>query len=71
VPLLVEMIAAGERHDAVVPPLFANSPDSIAGHAVPHTLSPEEQEALFVRVLGEDWARQVDGFLKAREAAAA
>lgn len=71
VPLLVEMIAAGERHDVVVPPLVTNSPDSIAGRAIPHTLSLEEQQALFVRVLGKDWARKVERHLKARTAAMA
>lgn len=64
VPLLVEMIAAGERHDVVVPPLLANSPDSIAGRAIPHTLSLEEQQALFVRVLGKDWPRKVEHYLE-------
>lgn len=69
VPLLVELIAAGERHDLVVPPLFRNSPDSIAGRCAPHPLSPEEQQALFVRVLGKDWALQVERHLEAGAAA--
>jgi hypothetical protein len=71
VPLLVEMIAAGARHDIVQPPLFRHSADSIAGAAAPHPLSPEEQQALFGRVLGKDWSRQVERHLKARAAAAA
>jgi hypothetical protein len=66
VPLLVEMIAAGARNDVVVPPLFSNSPDSIAGRAPPQQLSLEEQQALFARVLGKDWARKVERQLKAR-----
>ncbi|HYI63815.1 MAG TPA: hypothetical protein VEW71_02905 [Allosphingosinicella sp.] len=66
VPLLVEMIAAGARHDVVIPPLFSNSPDNIAGLAAPRQLSLEEQQALFVRVLGKDWTRQVQRLLKAR-----
>jgi hypothetical protein len=69
-PLLVEMIAAGGRHDVVLPPLFSNSPDSIAGLAPPRPLSLEEQQALFVRVLGKDWTRKVEGVLKARAAPA-
>jgi len=71
VPLLVELIAAGERHDVIVPPLLTHSPASIAGRAPPHTLSLDEQQALFARVLGNDWPRQVEGFLEAREAVAA
>lgn len=71
VPLLVEMIAAGARHDVVVPPLFSNSPDSIAGRAAPRLLSLEEQQALFVRVLDKDWTRKVQRHLKARAAAMA
>lgn len=70
-PLLVEMIAAGARNDVVVPPLFANSPDSIAGRAPPRQLTLEEQQALFVRVLGENWNRKVEGVLKARAKATA
>jgi hypothetical protein len=70
VPLLVEMIAAGARHDVVIPPLFSNSPDSIAGRAAPRQLSLEEQQALFVRVLGKDWARKVERHAKAHAAAA-
>jgi hypothetical protein len=68
VPLLVEMIAAGPRHDMVLPPLFRNSPDSIAGRSPPHPLSLEEQQALFERVLGEDWTGKVERHLKARAA---
>jgi hypothetical protein len=64
-PLLVEMIAAGTRHDVVVPPLARNSPDSIVGLAAPHALSLEEQHALFVRILGKDWARKVERYRKA------
>lgn len=71
VPLLVELIAGGARHDFLVPPLFRNSPDSIAGRAAPHPLSLEEQQELFARVLGEDWARKVERLLKVRSAAAA
>lgn len=71
VPLLVEMIAAGPRHDFVLPPLIRNSPDSLAGRAPPHPLTLEEQQALFGRVLGEDWPRQVERLLKARSAVAA
>lgn len=71
VPLLVEMIAAGGRHDVVLPPLFSNSLDSIAGRAPPRPLSLEEQQALFVRVLGKEWAAKVKRRLKARAAAAA
>ena len=70
VPLLVEMIAAGTRHDVVVPPLFRNSPDSIAGRVAPHALSLEEQQALFARVLGKDWRYKVERHLKARATAA-
>ncbi|HEV7661685.1 MAG TPA: hypothetical protein VGO55_17735 [Allosphingosinicella sp.] len=64
-PLLVEMIAAGARHDVVVPPLARNSPDSLVGLAAPDALSLEEQHALFARVLGKDWARKVERYLKA------
>lgn len=64
VPLLVEMIAMGARHDTVQPPLFRNSPDSIAGRAAAQPLSPEEQQALFARVLGKDWRRKVERHLK-------
>lgn len=71
VPLLVEMIAAGARHEVVVPPLFRNSPDSIAGRAPPRPLSLEEQQALFMRVLGKDWAGKVKRLLKVRAAATA
>lgn len=71
VPVLMEMIAAGGRHDVVAPPLFSNSPDSIAEKAPPRQLSLEEQQALFVRVLGKGWAGKVEAFLKARAAAAA
>jgi hypothetical protein len=71
VPLLVEMIAAGERHDVVIPPLFSNSPDSIAGRTPPRQLSLEEQQALFVRVLGKDWAGKVKDHLRAQAAAPA
>ena len=67
VPLLVEMIATGARHDAVIPPLFRNSADSIAGRASPQALSLEEQQALFARVLGKDWRRKVERHLKACE----
>jgi hypothetical protein len=70
VPLLVELIAAGARHDVVVPPLFSNSPDSIAGRVPPRQLSLEEQQALFTRVLGKDWTRKVERYLKAQAAAA-
>lgn len=70
VPLLVEMIAAGARHDVVFPPLFRNSPDSIAGRCPPHTLSIEEQQALFEQALGEDWFRKVERLLERRAAAA-
>ena len=58
-PLLVELIAAGDRHDVVVPPLGIVSAASIAGSAAPTVLSLDEQHALFVRVLGSDWADQV------------
>jgi hypothetical protein len=71
VPLLVEMIAAGARHDVVIPPLFSNSPDSIAGRAAPRQLSLDEQQALFGRVLGRDWAAKVQRHLKARAKAMA
>jgi hypothetical protein len=71
VPLLVEMIAAGPRNDVVVPPLFSNSPDSVAGRAPPRQLSLEEQQALFARVLGKDWARKVERHLEARAKATA
>lgn len=70
VPILMQMIAAGGRHDVVAPPLFSNSPDSITGRTPPRQLTLEEQQALFVRVLGKDWARKVDGLLKARATAA-
>lgn len=71
VPQLVEMIAAGARHDIVIPPLLRNSLDSIAGRASPHPLTLEEQQALFARVLGDDWPQKVDRLLDARKAAAA
>jgi hypothetical protein len=71
VPLLVELIAAGARTDVVVPPLFSNSPDSITGRAPPRQLSLEEQQALFVRLLGKDWARKVEALLKTRAEAVA
>jgi hypothetical protein len=70
VPLLVEMIAAGQRHDAVLPPLFRHSPDSIAGGAAPQQLTLEEQQSLFARVLGKDWRRKVERHRKSREAVA-
>jgi hypothetical protein len=59
VPLLVELIAAGNRKDVVVPPLFWNSAGSIAGEVPPRQLSLEEQHALFVRVLGKNWPELV------------
>jgi len=71
VPLLVEMIARGARHEMVVPPLFRHSPDSIAGRGAPHLLSLEEQHALFGRVLGRDWTGKVKRLLKVRAKAAA
>jgi hypothetical protein len=71
IPLLVKLIAAGPRNDVVVPPLFSNSPESIAGLAPPRQLTLEEQQALFARVLGKGWTRKVEGLLKARTAAAA
>lgn len=70
-PMLVEMIAAGPRNDLVAPPLFSNSPDSIVGQTAPRQLTLEEQQALFVRVLGKDWNRKVQSRLKARAAAMA
>lgn len=70
-PLLVELIGAGVRHDVVVPPLLRNSPDSIVGRAAPRQLTLEEQQELFVRVLGKDWSRKVERYLKAFPAAAA
>lgn len=69
VPLLVELIAAGARHEVVVPPLFSNSADSITGRTPPRQLSLEEQQALFVRVVGKDWARKVERYRKAHAAA--
>lgn len=71
VPLLVEMLAGGARHDLLMPPLFRNSTESIAGRAAPHPLTLEEQQALFSRVLGKDWAAQVERLLAVRSAAAA
>jgi hypothetical protein len=71
VPVLVEMIAMGARHDIVQSPLFRHSADSIADRAAPHPLSLEEQQALFVRVLGKDWARKVERHLKKRATASA
>ena len=70
-PMLAEMIAAGERNDVVAPPLFSNSPDSIAGRSPPRQLTLEEQQALFVRVIGKDWPRKVGDLLQARRAAPA
>lgn len=70
VPLLVEMIAAGPRQDVVLPPLLRNSSESIAGTAPPHQLTLEEQHALFVRILGKDWKRQVERFVAKHKKAA-
>ena len=68
VPLLVELIAAGNRHDVVVPPLFVNSADSIAGVAPAKQLSLDEQHALFIRILGEDWGNKVSKLVAQRKA---
>lgn len=71
VPLLVEMIAAGHGSDRIVPALLRHSPDSIAGREPPRPFTLEEQQALFVRVLGKDWRRKVASLLNARKSATA
>ena len=68
VPVLVELIAAGNRKDVVVPPLFLNSAGSIAGEVPPRQLSLEEQHALFARVLGKNWSELVSQFDEQRKA---
>lgn len=67
VPLLVEMIAAGPRQDVVLPPFLRNTPESIVGRVAAHPLTLEEQHALFRRVLGKDWKKQVEHFVAKRK----